>query len=281
MQKNILFLFLQCLFSVALYAQSGINQGNDPVRKEYQQTLFQISARADVVIDKPNLTLYLESLYNINGVYASITERMRWNIKPGFDWGITDKWHIGASQRINGNNGGIYNYTTRFYMQHRGKIGPAIFLTEVLYEQFNYVDGTLGATSASGTTYSRRPAEGRVGIGLGLGRFIPAGKNDVGIFFSYHPYIQFDYVQDGVAFYSNRFIDYTNLRIDTGVLFNKICYAGLYASRDTNFSYMPVSDPYNRNAITPALGLVLNVLLFSNSMEERTADSFSYFYTKQ
>lgn len=281
MQKNLLFLFVTCLLTARVYGQSGTNQGNDPVHKEYQQTLFQMSGRVDVILDKPSATLYLESLYNTNGVYASIIEQVRWSIKPGFDWGITDKWHIGVSERINANNGGIYNYTTRFYVQHRGKIGSTLVLTECLYEQFNFVDGTLSNTSVNGTTTSRRPAEGRVGLGLGLGRFIAAGKHDVGIFLSYHPYIQFDYVQDGVAFYKNRFVDYTNLRLDAGFLFNKVCYAGLYACRDTYFSYVPASDPYNRNAITPVFGLVLNVLLFSNNMSEKTTDSFSYFYTKQ
>lgn len=280
MQKYFLFLFIECFCSVVVYAQSGMNQGNDPVRKEYQQALFQLSGRVDIVMDKPNMTLYLESLYNMNGVYASIIEQTRWNIKSGFDWGITSKWHAGVSQRINGNNGGIYNYTTRFYIQHRGKIGSMILLKECLYEQFNFVDGTLNNTSVSGTTKTRRPAEGRVGIGLGLGRFIEVGDHDIGVFLSYRPYIQFDYVQDGVAFYQNRFIDYTNLRMDAGFLFNKICYAGLYACRDTNFSYIPAADPYNRNAITPSFGLMLNVLLFSNSMVAKTTDSFSYFYTK-
>lgn len=280
MQKHLLFLFIECFFSVAVCAQSGA-YGNEPVRKEYQQTLFQLSGRVDVVIEKPNIILYLESLYNTNGVYASIIEQTRWNIKPGFDWGITDKWHIGGSERINSSNGSIYNYTTRFYLQHRGKIGSMLVLTECLYEQFNFVDGTLRNTSGSGTTMSRRPAEGRVGIGLGLGRFIPVGKHDIGIFLSYHPYIQFDYVQDGVAFYKDRFIDYTNLRLDAGFLINKTCYTGLYAGRDTYFSYYPAADPYNRNAITPAFGLVVNVLLFSNNADEKTTDTFSYFYTKQ
>ena len=281
MLKHYIFLAVQCFAAVvAAYAQSGTNPGNEPVHKAYQQTLFQLSARADLVIDKPNVTLYLETLYNTNGVYASIIEQTRWNIKPGFDWGITDKWHVGASQRINANSGGIYNYTTRVYLQHRGKIGSFLFLKECLYEQFNFVDGTLSTTSPGGTSLSRRPAEGRFGIGLGLGRYIPAGLYDIVFFVSYRPYIQFDYVQDGVAFYSNRFVDYTNLRLDAGVLINKICYTGLYACRDTNFSYVPASDPYNRNTITPSFGFVLNVLLFSNNLSEKSTDSFSYFYTK-
>src|SRR4051812_9426951 len=116
--RRFLFLIICIQQSVQLVAQ-GTNQGNDPVHKEYQQTLFQMSGRVDVVIDTPNVTFYVESLYNTNGVYASITEQIRWNIKPGFDWGITDKWHVGVSERINGNNGGIYNYITRFYIQHR------------------------------------------------------------------------------------------------------------------------------------------------------------------
>jgi len=281
MPKNILFLFIECFFSVVVYAQSATNNGNDPIDKEYQQALYQLSGRADLIIDKPNVTLYLESLYNTNGVYASIIEQTKWNIKPGFDWGITDKWHVGASERINAYNGSIYNYTTRIYIQHRGKIGSIIFLKEFLYEQFNFVDRTLSSTSISGTTFSRRPAEGRVGIGLGLGRFIGVRQHDIGIFLSYRPYIQFEYEQDGVAFYKNRFIDYTNLRMDAGFLFNKICYTGLYACRETNLSYVPASSPFNKNAITPSFGLVLNVLLFSNNLAEKTTDSFSYFYTKQ
>ncbi|WP_018341469.1 hypothetical protein [Cytophaga aurantiaca] len=281
MQKYLLFLLIVCFTYKTVNAQSSTNQGNNTVHKEYQQTLFQLSGRVDAVIDKHNLTLYLESLYNTNGVYASIIEQTRWNIKPGFDWGISDKWHVGASERINSNNGGIYNYITRFYIQHRGKIGSTIILTEALYEQFNFVDGTLSNTSVNGTTLTRRPAEGRVSLGLGVGRFIGVKEHDIGIFLSYRPYLQFDYVQDGVAFYSNRFIDYTNLRLDAGFLFNKTCYTGFYACRDTNFSYVPASDPYNRNAITPSFGLVLNVLLFSNNMAEKTTDNFSYFYTKQ
>lgn len=144
------------------------------------------------------------------------------------------------------------------------------------------MDGTVSNnTSVSGTTISRRPAEGRVGIGVGLGRFIRTGQHDVGVFLSYRPYVQFEYVQDGIAFYRNRFIDYTNLRIDAGFLFNKTCYTGIYACRDTNFSYVPASDPYNRNVITPSFGFALNILLFSNNAAEKTTGNFSYFYTKQ
>lgn len=280
MQKHLTLFIIQCFFCTHVCAQSGTNQGNEPVRKEYQQTLFQLSARADVVIEKPNVAVYLETLYNTNAVYASIIEQTRWNIKPGFDWGLTHKWHVGASVRINNNSSGIFNYTTRIYLQHRGKISSILFLKEFLYEQFNFVDGTSTTKSPNGTITSRQPAEGRVGIGLGLGRFIEVGQHNFGVFVSYRPYIQFDYVQDGIAFYGNRFIDYTNLRMDAGFLFNKICYTGLYACRDTNFSYVPASDPYNRNAITPSVGLVLNVLLFSNSLAEKTTASFSYFYTK-
>ncbi len=281
MQKHFLFLLICCFaFITVTHAQSGTAQGNEPVQKQYQQPLYQVSGRADLVIDKPNVTLYLETLYNTNAVYASIIEQTRWNIKPGFDWGLTDKWHVGASARINANSGGVYNYTTRIYVQHRGKISTLLFLKEFLYEQFNFVDNTLSNISPSGTSTTRRPAEGRVGIGVGLGRYIGVGQHDFGVFVSYRPYIQFDYVQDGVAFYKNRFIDYTNLRIDAGFLFSKICYTGLYACRDTNFSYVPAADPYKRNVITPSVGFVLNVLLFSNNMAEKSTTSFSYFYTK-
>jgi hypothetical protein len=281
MQKQCFFLWISWfVFITDAQAQSGTKQGNEPVQKEYQQTLYQVSGRADLVIDKPNVTLYLETLYNTNGVYASIIEQTRWNIRPGFDWGLTEKWHVGASARINANNGGIYNYTTRIYIQHRGKISSLLFLKEFLYEQFNYVDNTLSNTSPGGTSTTRRPAEGRICIGLGLGRYIGVGQHDFGVFLSYRPYIQFDYVQDGVAFYKNRFIDYTNLRIDAGFLFSKVCYVGLYACRDTNFSYVPAADPYKRNAVTPSAGFVLNVLLFSNNLAEKSTANFSYFYTK-
>lgn len=276
MKKTIILIFILSVTTSAV-AQSV---GSVEVQKEYAKTLFQVSPRIDLVIDKPKITFYLEALYNVNGVYASIIEQTRWNIMPGIDWGMTDKWHVGAFERINSNSGGVYNYTTHVYLQHRGKIGSVLFLTKFFYEQFNFVDRTLNTTSINGTVTSRRPAEGRVGIGVGLGKFFDMGQNDFGVFVSYRPCIQFDYVKDGVAFYKDRFIDYTNLRLDAGFLFNKICYTGLYASRDTNFSYVPASDPYNRNLITPSFGVVLNVLLFSNNLTEKTVDSFSYFYTK-
>jgi len=241
--------------SIELIAQSGTNNNNTnaPVEKQYRETLVQISPRMDIVIDKPRINIYLEALYNTNGVYASIIEQTRWNIKPGIDWGITDKWYVGGSERINMNGFGIYNYTTQVYFQHRGNIGKTLFLKECIYEQYNFTDAAN--TSAGTTTLSRRPAEGRFGLGLGVGRYIPAAENHIGIFVSYRPYIQFDFVQDGVAYYNKRFIDYTNLRIDAGYLISNSFYVGLYASRDTNFSYVPASDPYKKNTITPVMAL--------------------------
>jgi hypothetical protein len=280
MRSLLLLIIIIITSSVELFAQATNNNStNAPVEKAYKQTLVQISPRMDIVIDKPRINIYLEGLYNTNGVYASIIEQTRWNIKPGIDWGITDKWYVGGSERINMNGFGVYNYTTQIYFQHRGKIGKTLFLKECIYEQYNFTDA--GSTNTAGTTaLTRRPAEGRFGLGIGFGRYIPVAANHIGVFVSYRPYIQFDFVQDGVAYYNKRFIDYTNLRIDAGYLINKSFYIGLYACRDTNFSYVPASDPYKKNTVTPVYGITCNVLLFVNPSAEKELSSFRYFYTK-
>jgi len=280
MQKYLLCLLINCIASVALNAQSGTNQGGEPVHKEYLQTLFQVSPRVDVVLNKNNANFYLEGLINTNGVYASIIEQTRWNIKPGIDIGLTDKWYVGASERINMNSAGVYNYTTQFYIQHRGELLGLNLLKEFAYEQFNFVDGTLNSTTVNGTSSTRRPAIGRFGIGLGLGKHVQVKENHVAVFLSYRPYIQFDYVQDGIAYFKNRFIDYTNLRMDVGYLVNKTYYIGLYASRDTNYTYVPASDPYNSNSITPIFGIACNILFYAGHDQGKSLSSFRYFYTK-
>lgn len=268
------------MYAFMSVSQTSTNAGSETVHKEYHQTLFQVSPRVDIVLDKPNVNIYLEGLYNTNAAYASIIEQMRWNVKPGIDWGITEKWYVGVSERLNMNSSGVYNYTTRAYIQHRGKIGKMIFLKELIYEQFNYADGTSTTVSGGAATLSRRPAVGRIGLGIGLGRYIPVAQNHLALFLSYRPNIQFDFVQDGVAYYSNRFIDYTILRLDAGYLINKSLYLGLYASRDTDYTYVPASDPYKNNSITPIYGIVCNVLLFADQQTEKELSSFRYFYTK-
>lgn len=262
--------------SVKLVAQAG----GIAVQKEYLHTLYQVSPRVDLVFEKNKVNFYLESLINGNAVYSSITEQTRWNIKPGVDIGLTEKLFVGASERINMNGAGVYNYTTRFYIQHRGKLAGLLFLKECIYEQYNYADGTLNTTTNNGTSSTRRPAIGRVGFGLGLGKYVPIDKNNFAIFLSYRPFVQFDFVQDGIAYFKDRFIDYTNLRIDIGYIVNNTCYIGLYASRDTNFSYVPASDPYNSNSITPIYGIACNVLFYTSHNQEKTQSSFRYFYTK-
>lgn len=277
MHRCILFLIISLFHTPGLFAQSGVNT---PVQKEYLPTLFQISPRVDVVFEKNRMNFYLESLINGNAVYSSIIEQTRWNIKPGLDIGLTEKLFVGVSERINMNSAGVYNYTTGFYLQHRGKLAGLLLLKEFIYEQFNYVDGTLNSTTNTGTSSTRRPAIGRFGIGLGMGKYIPLKNNNICIFLSYRPFVQFDYVQDGIAYFKNRFIDYTNLRIDAGYLINNLCYVGVYASRDTNFSYVPASDPYNSNSITPIYGIACNMLFYASKSQQKTIDNFRYFFTK-
>ena len=272
-----------CLAIVFVFITGRIlaqTNSNAPIHKEYRPALYQVSPRLDIVLNKSNVNIYLEGLYNTNAIYASFIEQTRWNVKPGVDWGITDKWYVGLSERVNMNSSGIYNYTTRAYIQHRGNIGKILFLKELIYEQFNFVDRTLANTSGGTTTLSRRPAEGRFGIGLGIGRYIPVAENHIAVFLSYRPNIQFDFIQDGIAYFNKRFIDYTNLRIDAGYLIKKSLYVGLYASRDTNYSYVPASDPYRSNSITPIYGIVCNILLFVDEQAEKELKSFRYFYTK-
>lgn len=272
-----LFVSISFLFiSAELVAQVG----NTPVQKEYLHTLYQVSPRVDLVFEKNKVNFYLESLINGNATYSSITEQTRWNIKPGVDIGLTEKWFVGVSERVNMNGAGVYNYTTRFYVQHRGKIGGLLFLKECIYEQFNYVDGTLNSTTSNGTSSTRRPAVGRVGFGFGIGKYVPIKKNNLAIFLSYRPFMQFDFVQDGIAYFKDRFIDYTNLRIDIGYVVNNTYYIGLYASRDTNFSYVPAANPYDSNSITPIYGIACNVLFYTGQNQEKVLSSFRYFYTK-
>lgn len=269
-------LFILLFFSAGAVAQSS----TVPVYKEYQQTLFQLTPRLDVVLKQSKVNAYLEGVYNTNALYASITEQTRWNIKPGIDIGLTSKWFAGVSERINVNGAGIYNYTTRLYVQHRGELFGLLFSKEFLYEQFNYTEGTLNTTTSSGTTATRRPMIGRVGIGLGLGKYIPVEKNHLAVFMSYKPFVQFDFVKDGVSFFKERFIDYTNLRIDAGYLIDNAYYVGVYASRETNYLYVPAAEPYNSNGITPVFGVACNFLLFVDPAQEKELSSFRYFYTK-
>ncbi|MBC7449861.1 MAG: hypothetical protein H7259_00075, partial [Cytophagales bacterium] len=175
----------------------------------------------------------------------------------------------------------VYNVCTRLYLQHRGNIGSVLFSQELLYEQFNFTNNTMSTTTASGTITSRRPAEGRIGIGIGLGKYVKAGSNHIAVFASYRPYIQFDFKNDDASYYKDRFIDYTNLRIDAGYLIANQLYIGIYGERDTNFSYVTSADPYRLNSITPILGLVCNYLIFAGADKEKLGTkAFKYFYTK-
>ena len=187
MHKFLIFIiWIQPLLKLA--AQSINNfSGLVQVHKEYQQTLFQAAPRIDVVFDKPKLNAYLAGVINTEGAYKSIIENRQWYAQAGIDIGVSDKWYLGLSTRANGGatNFNIYNYATKLYVQHRGKIGKLIFLTEGIYEHFNFAANTEVNVSSMGVMYSRRSPEGRVGMGLGLGRYFSLGENHVGIFLSY------------------------------------------------------------------------------------------------
>jgi hypothetical protein len=277
-------IFIICMQqSLQLTAQSNSNSsGLVEVRKEYQKTLFQVAPRIDFVLDKPKINIYLAGAINTEGAYKSIVENRQWYAQAGIDMAVAEKWYIGLSTRANGGASGynVYNYTTRFYVQHRGKLGKLIVLKEALYEQFNFAANTEYNVTPTGSSYSRRSTEGRFGLGFGLGRFFPLNENHFAIFLSYRAYLQFDFENNGNSIYKNRFIDYTTFRLDAGYLINHVWYVGFYTTRDTNYMYVPASTPYNSNRIIPIVGIACNLMLFTKSKNEKQLSSFRYFYTQ-
>jgi len=282
MQKHILFLFIECFFSASVYAQSSTYYTADLVHKEYNKTLFQAAPRIDLVFIKPMINVYLAGVINTEGAYKSFVENRQWYAQAGIDIGLTHKWYIGLSTKVNGgvSDFDIYNYTTKMYVQYRGKIGKLIFLKDLLYEYFNFSKNTEVNVSSTGVIFSRRSPEGRLGLGFGLGRYFALGENHIGVFLSYKSYVQFDFDDNGNSVYKNRFIDYTTFRMDVGYLINHALYIGFYTTRDTNYMYVPASITYNNNSITPIVGIACNVMLFTKPKNEKQLSSFRYFYTQ-
>lgn len=284
MFKTLLLGILVCMdLYVGAQTPPTYNASDAPVQKNYNDWLFQFNPRVDVLLKDNRTSLYLEGLINSKYAYASIIENYRWNAKLGIDYAASETWYVGIFTRLNNNSSGIYNYCTRLYGQHRGKIGPLLFSQELLYEQFNFTEGTLTTINSSGLVYSRRPAEGRVCIGFGLGKYFAVGHNQVAVFASYRPYLQFIFKNDGQlgSLYNDRWIDYTSLRLDVGYLIHKQLYIGLYGARDTNFGYRPAAVPYRSNDITPIVGLACNMLIFAGADKEKEGtNAFTYFYTR-
>lgn len=272
---------LALLFYSIVFFASAQSSSNILVQKKYKETLFQFAPRVDVAFDKIRLNIYLAGAINADHAYKSLVENRKWYSQLGLDLGLSEKWYVGISNRINGNAGlsrkNIYNYTTRGYIQHRGGIKSLLFLKEFIYEQFNYSNNTQVQIGSNGTSYSRRTAIGRIGLGLGIGRYF--NENKFAVFISYKAFVQTDYGDKRNELFKNRLIDYTNARLDLGYLVNKTWYVGIYISRDTYYSYMPASVPYNTNTITPIVGLACNLILHSKRTIDKPLNSFRYFYT--
>ena len=257
------------------------------VIKTYAQPLYQFNPRIDFLLKNNRTSLYLESVMNVQYAYSSLVEQYYWNGKFGIDHAITNKMYIGISEKLNysflnsTSKISLYDYTTRVYLQHSGKIKSLLFLKEVLYEQFNYTNGTLTLNTNQGSTVTKLPTVGRIGLGLGLGKYFKIGKNQLAVFGSYRAFVEFDLKNNKNSYFNNRFIDYTLLRLDAGYLINKSLYIGVYVARDTNFGYVVASTPYDSNNITPIGGLVCNLILnpFSDSKKQEN-EAFRYFYTK-
>ena len=274
-------------------AQSSSTSGSADVVviKTYSPILLQFNPRIDILLKNNKTSFYLESIFNPQNNYNSIVESYNWNIKGGIDYAVTKKLYIGASERLNhgllvNNIGGLYNYATRLYLQHRGTIGKTLFLKELLYEQYDYVTGTSSTTSQVGSqspivSITKKPSIGRVGLGLGFGRYFKAGRNQIAVFVSYRAFLEFDLKYNSQSIFNNRFIDYTVFRLDAGYLLSKSLYIGLYATRDTNYGYIVAATPYDSNTITPILGLACNFILYANAdSKEKGNEGFRYFYTK-
>ncbi|WP_299249734.1 hypothetical protein [uncultured Cytophaga sp.] len=270
---------LTLLFYSIVFFASAQSSSNIPIQKKYKETLFQFAPRVDLAFDKIRLNLYLAGAINADHAYKSLVENRKWYSQLGLDLGLSEKWYVGISNRINGGSTAknSYNYTTKAYVQHRGKIKSLLFLKEFIYEQFNYSNNTQVQIGPNGTSYSRRPAIGRIGLGLGIGRHF--NENKFAVFISYKAFVQTDYGDKRNELFKNRLIDYTNARIDLGYLVNKTWYAGIYISRDTYYSYIPASTPYNSNTITPIVGLAFNLILHSKRTIDKPLNSFRYFYT--
>jgi hypothetical protein len=269
------------LFCSIVFLASAQSSSIIDVHKSYQKEIFQFVPRVDVAFDNIRLNVYWSAVINTDVAYKSLIENRQWYSQIGLDLGLSQKWYVGASNRMNGGASGknIYNYTTRMYLQHRGKIKSLLFLKELVYEQFNFTSNTQVQVSPSGVTYSRRPAVGRIGLGFGIGKYFNVNENQFIVFLSYKAYLQIDYGDKENILFKNRFIDYTNARLDLGYLVNKTWYAGIYVSRDTYYSYIPASTPYNINTITPVIGVVCNLILHSKRTNDKQLSSFRYFYT--
>jgi hypothetical protein len=267
-----------CSIAFLATAQSSTTIG---LQKSYQQTIFQFAPRVDVAFDKIRLNVYWSGVINTDLVYKSLVENRQWYSQIGLDLGLSEKWYVGLSNRINGGATGknVYNYTTRLYVQHRGKIKTLLFLKEIVYEQFNFTSNTQAQVGPNGTSYSRRPAIGRIGLSVGIGKYFNVNENQFAVFISYKAYVQTDYGDKENILFKNRFIDYTNARFDLGYLINKTWYAGIYITRDTYYSYIPASIPYNINTITPVIGVACNLILHSKRINDKQLSSFRYFYT--